>query len=322
MRRRDFLAGALALAAKPSNAQPRRQILLVHGVLGFNKFANVSYFNRVRSCFQNCDFIEPQIDPVGSIVDRGQQLADKLSTCFGKNGCGKIHIVAHSMGGLDVRYLTSAKGLKKASWFASVTTISTPHQGSPLADIIQNPKSLSIMDFGPLDVLTTPDYWAAFFKTLGKPSFSLKDLLVPGGLTTIRGQIRDYIKEALASPADAFKNLTTDYVQKQFNPMYPDYGGLPLRSYAGISTPKETMSYELYGPWAILKSISGDISGDNDGVVPKSSSSYLPNSPTVPADHFEEVGLARFFDGSLGTKQHFDVCNLYRSIDQWQATIA
>jgi triacylglycerol esterase/lipase EstA (alpha/beta hydrolase family) len=54
------------------------------------------------------------------------------------------------MGGLDVRSLTSAKGLNKASWFASVTTVSTPHQGSPLADIIQNPKSLNIMDLGPL----------------------------------------------------------------------------------------------------------------------------------------------------------------------------
>jgi triacylglycerol esterase/lipase EstA (alpha/beta hydrolase family) len=131
MRRRDFLAGGVALAAKPSNAQGRRQILLVHGVLGFGKFASVNYFDGVRGCFPNCDFIEPQIDPVETIVDRGKQLANKLSTCLGKNACGKIHIVVHRMGGLDVRYLTPAKGLNKASWFASVTTISTPHQGSP-----------------------------------------------------------------------------------------------------------------------------------------------------------------------------------------------
>jgi triacylglycerol lipase len=318
MRRRDFLAGAMTVAATPSTAQSRRSILLVHGVLGFGKLASVNYFDGVRSSFPNCDFIEPQINPVGSIIARGQQLAGNLSKCLGERTCNRIHIVAHSMGGLDVRYLTSAKGLNKASWFASVTTISTPHQGSPLADIMENPKSLNVMDFGPLDVLATPEYWNAFFKTLGKPSFPLKELLVPGGSNTIRGQIRDYMKDALASPADAFKNLTTDYIQKEFNVMYPDYGGLPVNSYAGVSTPKDTMSYELYGPWAILKSIAGD----NDGIVPRSSSSYVPNSPTVPADHFGEVGLVRFFDGSLGTKQHFNIGNLYRSIDQWQAKIA
>jgi hypothetical protein len=61
-------------------------------------------------------------------------------------------------------------------------------------------------------------------------------------------------------------------MQKQFYPMYPDYGGLPVNSYAGVSTPKDTMSYELYGPWAILKSISGD----NDGIVPRSSRVTVP----------------------------------------------
>jgi hypothetical protein len=100
--------------------------------------------------------------------------------------------------------------------------------------------------------------------------------------------------------------------------MYPDYGNLRVASYAGVSSPTSTMSAELYGPWAILKSISGD----NDGAVPKSSSSWNPaNSPIVAADHFEEVGLAQSFDGSLGTKKHFDVCNLYSLIDKWQASI-
>jgi triacylglycerol lipase len=319
MRRRDFL-GALVATAISSEAAPQpRRVLLAHGVLGFKKFANVDYFHGVRSCFTNCEFIEPQVDSVGTIFDRAGQLESAILGCVSTRelSCtGKIHLVAHSMGGLDARYLTSVKGLNRASWFASVTTISTPHKGSPLADIITGAQPIALMDFGPLKVLSTPDYWVNFLRALQKPSFSATDLMAWGGLSKIRSQIRDYIVEALASPPNAFQNLTSKFTA-DFNSRYPDYGNLPVASYAGVSTPTNTMSAELYGPWAILNSISGD----NDGVVPRSSSSWNANSPTVTADHFEEVGLAEYFDGSLGTKKHFDVCNLYRSIDKWQSSI-
>jgi triacylglycerol lipase len=319
MRRREFLATVAGAAISSKAAVQPRRVLLAHGVLGFKKFGNVDYFHGVRSCFTNCEFIEPQVDPVGTIFERAGQLESAILSCVPHNeiGCaGKIHIVAHSMGGLDARYLTSIKGLNRASWFASVTTISTPHRGSPLADIITRAQPLALMDFGPLEVLSTPSYWLNFFKTLQKPPFSAKDLAIPGGLSKIRSEIRDYIVEALASPPDGFQSLTTAYTTK-FNAMYPDYGNLPVSSYAGVSTPTSTMSTELYGPWAILKSISAD----NDGVVPKSSSSWNATSPTVAADHFEEVGLAEYFDGSLGTKKHFDVCDLYILIDKWQASL-
>ena len=45
----------------------------------------------------------------------------------------KIHIIAHSMGGLDSRYMISKLGM--ADRVLSLTTISTPHHGSPIADI-------------------------------------------------------------------------------------------------------------------------------------------------------------------------------------------
>jgi hypothetical protein len=125
------------------------------------------------------------------------------------------------MGGLDVRYLTSFKGLNKASWFASVTTLSTPHRGSPLADIITGARQLTVADFGPLQVLRTPDYWVSFFKSLKKPSFSIKDLIVPGGLSQIHSQIREYITEAFSSPPDAFQNLT----YPSYEPHYPNCRG-------------------------------------------------------------------------------------------------
>jgi triacylglycerol lipase len=44
-----------------------------------------------------------------------------------------VNIVAHSMGGLDARYAIARLGL--ASRVASLTTIGTPHVGTPLADL-------------------------------------------------------------------------------------------------------------------------------------------------------------------------------------------
>src|SRR5262249_30624835 len=45
----------------------------------------------------------------------------------------RVNIVAHSMGGLDARYAISELGLSEI--VASLTTVGTPHRGTPLADL-------------------------------------------------------------------------------------------------------------------------------------------------------------------------------------------
>jgi hypothetical protein len=69
MTRRDFLASVAATAMSGASPRPRK-VLLVHGVLGFKQFAAVNYFNGVQGRFTNCEFIEPQIDPFGTIFER------------------------------------------------------------------------------------------------------------------------------------------------------------------------------------------------------------------------------------------------------------
>jgi triacylglycerol lipase len=44
----------------------------------------------------------------------------------------KVNVIAHSMGGLDVRYAISKLGL--ADRVATLTTVGTPHLGTPVAD--------------------------------------------------------------------------------------------------------------------------------------------------------------------------------------------
>jgi triacylglycerol lipase len=53
-----------------------------------------------------------------------------------QTGCRKVNIIAHSRGGLDSRYMISVLGCER--YVASLTTISTPHNGSKTMDILMN----------------------------------------------------------------------------------------------------------------------------------------------------------------------------------------
>jgi triacylglycerol lipase len=65
-----------------------------------------------------------------SIVDRAQELDRALSARVYGRG---VNQMAHSMGGLDCRYLIS-KVRPEEYTPLSLTTISTPHHGSPFMD--------------------------------------------------------------------------------------------------------------------------------------------------------------------------------------------
>jgi triacylglycerol lipase len=59
---------------------------------------------------------------------------------------GPVHIIAHSMGGLDSRFLigNDLLGLASSGRIASLTTLSTPHRGSPVADLLAGPEPDSL----------------------------------------------------------------------------------------------------------------------------------------------------------------------------------
>jgi triacylglycerol esterase/lipase EstA (alpha/beta hydrolase family) len=81
----------------------------------------------------------PDVPPVGSSEDRAGRLADAIEQEF---PTGQVHIIAHSMGGLDSRTLIgrNLNGLAVPGRIASLTTLSTPHRGSPVADLLAGPR--------------------------------------------------------------------------------------------------------------------------------------------------------------------------------------
>jgi triacylglycerol lipase len=77
-------------------------------------------------------------------VKRAGQLKEQIETALAPGGrldpSQTTHIIAHSMGGLDSRYLLSpANPTPNNLPIRSLTTIGTPHFGSPIADAVDNP---------------------------------------------------------------------------------------------------------------------------------------------------------------------------------------
>ncbi len=68
------------------------------------------------------------------MANNAQMLKRNLSDLAEKTGATKFNLIAHSKGGIDARYFIST--LKGHQMVASLSTISTPHLGTPIADYL------------------------------------------------------------------------------------------------------------------------------------------------------------------------------------------
>lgn len=113
----------------------RHPVVLVHGMFGFDRIRVGrrvhEYFKGVprRLAREGVDVHPVRVSPVAGVAVRAGQLAQRVEAMPAK----RVNLVAHSMGGLDARYAISRLGLSKR--VASLTTIGTPHRGTPLADL-------------------------------------------------------------------------------------------------------------------------------------------------------------------------------------------
>lgn len=68
----------------------------------------------------------------GSLENRSADLKKFILSILEKTGHRKVHIIGHSMGGLDARHMITLGGM--AGKVASLTTIGTPHKGAYIID--------------------------------------------------------------------------------------------------------------------------------------------------------------------------------------------
>lgn len=111
----------------------RYPILLVHG-LGARDRKHLCYWGRIpaRLEAEGARIYYGDQDSHGSIESNGAALRDRAIRILEETGVEKLHVLAHSKGGLDARYMASLPGM--APRIASLTTVCTPHNGSVTVD--------------------------------------------------------------------------------------------------------------------------------------------------------------------------------------------
>lgn len=114
-------------------------IVLQHGLFGFGDVEigalKMAYFNRIDRAIaeRGHPVIVSRVHPTGSIARRAAQLKQNIFRHLAASGREgqRVVIFAHSMGGLDARYMISRLGM--ADRVAALVTICTPHRGSTYA---------------------------------------------------------------------------------------------------------------------------------------------------------------------------------------------
>lgn len=112
-------------------------VVLVHGLGGFDLLfrrqwrPSPEFFPGVRAYLESLGYrvFCPRISPTAGIRTRADELAAFLRR---EVGHAPVHLIGHSLGGLDGRYLISKLGFE--SQVLSLTTVGTPHWGSSFAD--------------------------------------------------------------------------------------------------------------------------------------------------------------------------------------------
>lgn len=110
-------------------------IVMVHGVF-FRDFRYFNYWGRVPDeLTQNGAVIYyGNHQSAASVEECARELDKRIRDIVAETGCEKVNVIAHSKGGLDMRYALSHLGT--ADFVATLTTINTPHRGCEFADYL------------------------------------------------------------------------------------------------------------------------------------------------------------------------------------------
>jgi len=170
-------------------------VYFVPGLFGFGQLAEYDYFHHIRLAlereFRSRDITlictDAPTPPTSSLRYRAEVVAKTIARSVGSSG--PIHLVGHSTGGLDARLLLSpnaqlrvpAESLAWRGRVRTITTLNTPHFGTPLASYFSTVSGARLLYA--LSLLTIISL------KLGEPSLSIfaRVLTGAGGLDAILG---------------------------------------------------------------------------------------------------------------------------------------
>lgn len=285
------LAGVLACAgpvhaSAPAGSPCKVPLVLMHGMSGFEQIGSVGYFYGVRDDLTAQGYLvfATEVDPFNSVARRAEQAALQIDRILADTGAPAVHLIAHSQGGLDARYLVSRLGY--GDRVLTLTTLSTPHHGTQLAD--------AALGYLP-DLAANPGPVLQFLDRLSSRATSTE--------VNLDAQLAD---------------LSSRGAEIDFNPATPDDPRVRYYSYAGYTQASPFVDHarvDLVNPALLASYLALDsLAGPNDGLVTIKSAQWGTFLGVLPADHWDEIGQP------LGvTGRAFDHLQFYRGLAQFLA---
>jgi triacylglycerol lipase len=123
-----------ALDTYTATANP---IVLIPGLLGFKTLlGSVDYFTAIPQALTDggAKVYVVSASQAESSTVRGQQIIPQLDALRASTGAMRFNLIGHSQGAMDARYIAAVR----PDLVASVTSVSGPHLGSPVADTALN----------------------------------------------------------------------------------------------------------------------------------------------------------------------------------------
>lgn len=201
----------------------RYPILLVHGT-GVRDFKHVSYWGRIPAALeaQGATVYTGGQDAWATVEENAAVLHRRGLDILEETGAERLHLIAHSKGGLDARHMMTYPDM--AGRVASLTTVSTPHHGSKT-----------------MDALCRMPGWM----------FRLGGVLVNAWYRLLGDKSPDFCRVC--------RQFTTAWA-KEFNLAHPDLDGVYYQSCAGVMG-GSTSDIFLAVPHFMIKRLEGENDG-------------------------------------------------------------
>lgn len=197
--------------------------------------------------------IAPNVVPYASIETRAKNWVRLINLVCDKYGFEKVNVVAHSMGGLDIRHALTH--LDIADKVASLTTVATPHRGTFLADLI----------------LKTPEIITE----------RLSNLVDWFGNNV-------YPKEK-SHVLNSVEQLSRKHIQEVFNPNTPNLDGFPYFSFSAAVGKGTELSLNPVFLFQNAQIYSHE--GLNDSFVSVESAEWGEHIETTPLSHMNQINV-------------------------------
>lgn len=293
-------------------------LVLAHGFLGWGEDGAVSQRKRERAYFYGVEnflrmeyggraglelsIVAPTVPAAQSVEQRGKVLMQSIDSELEKRSKKtRAHILAHSMGGLDARWVIVQEGM--AGKIASLTTIATPHRGTTIGNWAYqelSPATMIVRGLFELDEVResirrqlpilkeTPSDQLEFYNHLLRNYMhASKDQLEQAlHALTLEGSAR--FNEAQAPLEAAVRARTQDRVA------YFAYGGRMMPGQTRVLVPTREI-IEHFGTKEETRACGSENRPCNDGAVSIWSAHYPWDDSgadyvrTLPFDHFMQI---------------------------------